>query len=66
MINRVIGGGTRRVEDAAEISVTNNDFSGKKLKMLQTLRNVDELRSGIVKLQVFQNLLECLDVEVLE
>ena len=49
MINRVIGKQKRR-EDAGDVSVTNNDFNGKKAKILQTLKNVDDLSTGLVKL----------------
>ena len=45
-------------------SIMLHDFNGKKSKIIQTLKQVDDLRSGMVKLVVFQNLLSCLDVEV--
>ena len=41
-----------------------NDFNGKKAKIIQTLKQIDEFRSGVVKSAVFQNLVSCLDVEV--
>ena len=41
-----------------------NDFNGKKAKIIQTLKQIDEFRSGVVKSVVFQNLVGCLDVEV--
>jgi len=41
-----------------------HDFNGKKAKILHTLKQIDDIRSGYVKLVVFQNLLSCLEVEV--
>ena len=41
-----------------------NDFNGKKAKIIQTLKQIDEFRSGVVKSVVFQNLVGCLEVEV--
>ena len=41
-----------------------HDFNGKKAKIIQTLRQIDELKTGVVKTVVFQNLLNCLDLEV--
>ena len=45
-------------------SLVINDFNGKKAKIIQTLKQIDEFRSGVVKSAVFQNLVSCLDVEV--
>ena len=45
-------------------SLIQNDFNGKKAKIIQTLKHIDEFRSGVVKSAVFQNLVSCLDVEV--
>lgn len=41
-----------------------NDFNGKKYRMLQTLKQVDDIKSGVVKAVVFQNMLSCLDVDL--
>ena len=41
-----------------------HDFNGKKAKIIQTLKQSDDIRSGVVKTSVFQNLLSCLDVEI--
>jgi len=41
-----------------------SDFNGKKAKILQTIRQIDDQKMGIVKSAVFQNLLSCLDVEI--
>ena len=41
-----------------------NDFNGKKSKIITTLRQIDELRSGVVKQSVFENILTCMDVEL--
>ena len=41
-----------------------NDFNGKKSKMLQSLRQLDELKSGVIKQSVFENILGCLDVQL--
>lgn len=41
-----------------------HDFNGKKGKIIQTLKQIDELRSGVVKLNIFQNILSCLDVQL--
>ena len=45
-------------------SLVINDFNGKKARIIQTLKQVDDLKSGVVKTVIFKNLLECLDVEV--
>ena len=45
-------------------SLIMHDFNGKKAKIIQTLKQVDDIRSGVVKTSVFQNLLSCLDVEI--
>jgi len=41
-----------------------HDFNGKKSKIIQTLKQIDDVRSGVVKTLVFTNLLACLDVEI--
>jgi len=41
-----------------------HDFNGKKAKIIQTLKQIDDLKSGVVKTIVFKNLLACLDVEI--
>ena len=63
MIDRVVGG-PQLAANADAVSLLKNDFNNKKRKILATLRNIDELKTGLVRLQVFHNLLECLDVEV--
>ena len=45
-------------------SLVLHDFNGKKSKIIQTLKQIDDMRSGVVKTSVFTNLLSCLDVEV--
>ena len=45
-------------------SMMNNDFNGKKQKIIQTCREIDDMKSGVIKTNVFQNLLSCLEVEV--
>ncbi len=39
-----------------------HDFGSKKARALQTLRQVDEQKGGIVKATVFMNLLNCMDM----
>ena len=63
MINRVVGTAKRNKEEPLN-SVVMYDFNNKKQKILSTLKNVDDLRCGMVRLQVFANLLECLEVDV--
>ena len=41
-----------------------HDFHGKKSKIIQTLKQIDDLKSGMVKFNVIANLLTCLDVEI--
>ena len=41
-----------------------HDFNGKKAKIIQTCRQIDDQKSGCVKTIVFQNLLNCLDVQL--
>jgi len=41
-----------------------HDFNGKKAKIIQTLRQIDDMKTGVIKTNIFQNLLNCLDVEV--
>ena len=41
-----------------------HDFNGKKTKILQTLRQLDELKSGVIKQSIFENILGCLDVQL--
>ena len=41
-----------------------HDYNGKKNKIIQTLKQVDDMKSGVVKSNVFLNLLSCLDVEI--
>ena len=43
-----------------------HDFNGKKAKIIQTLKQIDDMKSGVVKSVVFRNLLSCLDVELEE
>ena len=45
-------------------SIVMHDFNGKKAKIIQTLKQIDDLKSGVVKTAVFKNLLSCLDVEL--
>lgn len=45
-------------------SIVMHDFNGKKAKIIQTLKQIDDLKSGVVKTVVFKNLLSCLDVEL--
>ena len=52
------------VRPSVASSIMLHAFNGKKAKVIQTLRNVDELKSGVVKTVIFQNLLSCLDVEI--
>ena len=46
MINRVIGQHDLK-------SVVRHDFNNKKVKLLTTAKNIDELKSGMVKFNVF-------------
>jgi len=39
-----------------------HDFNGKKQKIIQTCRQVDEGHTGVIKVGILQNLLSCLDV----
>mmetsp|Transcript_1651 Transcript_1651/g.2287 ORF Transcript_1651/g.2287 Transcript_1651/m.2287 type:complete len:164 (+) Transcript_1651:104-595(+) len=41
-----------------------HDYNGKKHKIIQTCRQIDDMRSGVVKSNVFQNLLDCMEVDV--
>ena len=41
-----------------------NDFNGKKSKIIQTLRQLDEAKSGLVKQSIFENIIGCLDVKL--
>ena len=43
-------------------SMVLHDYNGKKAKIIQTCRQIDDMRGGVVKTVVFQNLLNCLDV----
>lgn len=45
-------------------SMMMHDYNGKKQKIIQTCRQIDDMKSGVVKAVVFSNLLSCLDVEV--
>ena len=45
-------------------SMLQNDFNGKKSKIIQTLRQLDELKSGVVKQSIFENIIGCLDVQL--
>ena len=45
-------------------SIMLHDFHGKKSKIIQTLKQIDDLKSGMVKFNVIANLLTCLDVEI--
>ena len=49
---------------AAASSVFKNDYNGKKAKILHTLKQIDDSRMGVIKSAVFQNLLNCMDVEL--
>ena len=48
----------------AASSVFRNDYNGKKSKIHNTLKQIDDSRMGVVKSAVFQNLLNCMDVEL--
>ena len=45
-------------------SLLMHDYCGKKQKILQTLKQIDDIRGGVVKAVVFENMLNCLDVDV--
>lgn len=45
-------------------SIALNDFGSKKTRALLTLKQVDEQRSGIVKANVFMNLMNCMDISL--
>ena len=45
-------------------SMLANDFNGKKSKIIQTLRQVDETKSGLVKQSILENIIGCLDVQL--
>ena len=45
-------------------SMMNNDFNGKKYKIIQTCREIDDMKSGVIKTNIFHNLLSMLEVEV--
>lgn len=40
------------------------DFNGKRAKIIQTCRQIDDIKSGLVKTVVLANLLNCLDVSI--
>ena len=48
----------------APSSVFRSDYNGKKSKILHTLKQIDDTRMGVVKSPVFQNLINCMDVEL--
>ena len=66
--SRASAGGRSRYSAASKAqsigSMAIGDFNGKKAKILQTLKGIDEMKSGICKTEVFLNLLDCLDVEI--
>ena len=57
----IISGGSR---PSVAPSMMLNDYSGKKSKIIQTCRQIDEGRTGVVKVSIFLNLLNCLEVEL--
>ena len=41
-----------------------HDFNGKKAKIIQTCKQIDEGNTGVIKVPILQNLLNCLDVAI--
>ena len=49
---------------SAAPSLLLHDYNGKKSKIIQTLKQIDDIKSGVVKTVVFENLLRCLEVDL--
>ena len=48
----------------AASSLMLHDYNGKKSKIIQTCRQIDEGSIGVIKVPIMQNLLNCLDVNL--
>ena len=54
----------RGTPSAACSTIMKNDFNGKKFKIIQTLRQIDEMNTGVIKSDLFHSILKCLNLEI--